>query len=269
VNCGIGIGQSPWQPDGPAKVRGAFRYSSDLTHGSAVWAVTLRSPHPSARIISIDTSAAREVPGVCDVITHRDIPGCKYYGQMKADQPVLAIDTVRYHGEPVAVVAADHPETARLAAERICVDYALLAPVTDPEAAVRPGSPLVHSGGNVVASQRIRWGAAQSGVLPPAEVVVRGEYTVGMQDQAFLGPESGLALPTPDGGVELRVATQWLHIDQEQVAAALGLPPERVVVRPAGVGGAFGAREDLSMHVHACLLALRLGRPVKICYSRT
>jgi len=97
---------------------------------------------------------------------------------------------------------------------------------------------------------------------------VGGEYEVGMQDQAFLGPESGLAVPTGDGGVELYVATQWLHVDQRQICAALGLSPEKVRLTLAGVGGAFGGREDLSMHVHACMLALHTGKPVKMVYNR-
>jgi CO/xanthine dehydrogenase Mo-binding subunit len=103
---------------------------------------------------------------------------------------------------------------------------------------------------------------------PVADVVVSGEYQVGMQDQAFLGPESGLAVPAEDGGVELYVATQWLHVDQRQICSALGLPPGMVRLTLAGVGGAFGGREDLSMHVHACLLALRTGKPVKMVYNR-
>jgi CO/xanthine dehydrogenase Mo-binding subunit len=101
-----------------------------------------------------------------------------------------------------------------------------------------------------------------------ADVVVTGEYHVGMQDQAFLGPESGLAVPAEDGGVELYVATQWLHVDQRQICGALGLPPDKVRLTLAGVGGAFGGREDLSMHVHACLLALHTGKPVKMVYNR-
>ena len=94
------------------------------------------------------------------------------------------------------------------------------------------------------------------------------DFEVGMQDQAFLGPESGLAVPAEDGGVDLYVATQWLHVDQRQICAALGLPPEKVRLTLAGVGGAFGGREDLSMHVHACLLALHTGKPVKMVYNR-
>ena len=98
--------------------------------------------------------------------------------------------------------------------------------------------------------------------------MVTGEYEVGMQDQAFLGPESGLAVPAEDGGVDLYVATQWLHVDRDQIAACLGLPPEKVRLTLAGVGGAFGGREDLSMQVHACLLALHTGKPVKMVYGR-
>ena len=264
-----GIGTSPARTDGPAKVSGTFVYSSDLSAEDMVWAATLRSPHPSALIRSIDTTAALKFPGVLDVITHADIPGRKLFGQMKVDQPVLAADRVRHHGEAVAVVAAVDLETARAAAGLVHVDYDVRPPVTDAATALDAASDPVHPDGNLVTHTRIRRGAAQSGELPTADVVVRGSYSLGMQDQAFLGTESGLAVPTGDGGVELRIATQWLHLDQEQVALCLGLPPDKVVLKHAGVGGAFGAREDLSLHVHACLLALRLNRPVKMVYTRT
>ena len=101
-----------------------------------------------------------------------------------------------------------------------------------------------------------------------ADVIVKGEYAFGMQDQAFLGPESGLAVPAEDGGVDLYVATQWLHSDLRQIAPVLGLPEDKVRMTLSGVGGAFGGREDLSMQIHACLLALRTGKPVKIVYNR-
>ncbi|MCC3772404.1 molybdopterin cofactor-binding domain-containing protein, partial [Streptomyces sp. UNOC14_S4] len=101
-----------------------------------------------------------------------------------------------------------------------------------------------------------------------ADVIVTGDYEVGMQDQAFLGPESGLAVPAEDGGVDLYIATQWLHADLRQIAPVLGLPEDKVRMTLSGVGGAFGGREDLSMQAHACLLALRTGRPVKMVYNR-
>ncbi|MEO8556833.1 MAG: xanthine dehydrogenase subunit D [Actinomycetota bacterium] len=276
------VGDSPQRPDGDLKVRGEFAYSSDLRMDGMIWGVTLRSPHPYARIRSIDIGPALATPGVHAVLTHQDVPGEKLYGLEVQDQPVLAIDVVRYQGEAVALVAADHPEIARQAAKKIRVDYEVYEPVTDPiEALGHPGWNLVHStttqvselsrerahlhpGGNLLRHLKIRKGDPQ----PVADVVVVGEYEVGMQDQAFLGPESGLAVPTEDGGVELFVATQWLHVDQQQICGALALPPEKVRLSLAGVGGAFGGREDLSMHVHACLLALHTGKPVKMVYNR-
>ncbi|MEU0521920.1 molybdopterin cofactor-binding domain-containing protein [Streptosporangium sp. NPDC006007] len=261
---GRGVGGSAPRPDGTLKVTGEFAYSSDLYLPGMVWGVTLRSPHPSAWIRSVDVGAALAMPGVLAVLTHEDVPGAKFHGLELRDQPVLAMDQVRYQGEPVALVAACHPESARRAAEAIVVDYEVREAVTDPRrAAFDPSCPVVHERGNVLRHQPVRVGSDFE-----APVVVTGEYEVGMQDQAFLGPESGLAVPAEDGGVDLFVATQWLHVDRDQIAPCLGLEPERVRLSLAGVGGAFGAREDLSMQVHACMLALRTGRPVKIVYSR-
>ena len=259
-----GVGDSPARPDGRQKVTGEFAYSSDLWLDGMLWGATLRSPHPRARLTGLDISGALTIPGVAAVLTHEDVPGAKTYGLEHKDQPVLAWDQVRYQGEPVALVAADHPETARRAAARIQAAYDVLPPVTGARAALDPGAAALHEGGNLVRHVRIRKGHPDT----PADVVVRGEYQVGMQDQAFLGPESGLAVPAADGGVDLFVATQWLHVDRDQIAASLGLPGDKVRITLSGVGGAFGAREDLSMQIHACLLALRTGKPVKMVYSR-
>ncbi|WP_017591819.1 xanthine dehydrogenase subunit D [Nocardiopsis potens] len=281
-----GIGTSPRRPDGTLKATGEFAYSSDMWAEDMLWGMTLRSPHPHARILGIDTTGAIALPGVYAVLTHEDVPGEKRYGLEYRDQPVLAFGKVRYRGEPVAVVAADHPETARRALDRIRVGYEVLEPVSDPRAAAfDPDCPLVHEEeppeareeygrrGNLVRHQPIRTGAFASGAAVEelrarAGAVVAADYEVGMQDQAFLGPESGMAVPAEDGGVDLYIATQWLHVDQRQIAPALGLPEDKVRLTLAGVGGAFGAREDLSMQIHACMLALRTGRPVKIVYGR-
>src|SRR5207248_1064555 len=229
-----------------------------------LWGHTLRSPYSHARVRSIDLSEALSVAGVHAVLTHADVPGRKTYGLEFQDQPVLAIDRVRYFGEPVAIVAAEHPEQARRAAERIAVDYERLAAIADPEqatesAALHPdrethaiGHYLHDPRPNVVRSMRIRHGDPDV----RGDVVVEGTYELGTQDQAFLGPESGLAVPDGEGGVDIYVATQWLHVDREQVAPCLGLPEEQVRIHLAGVGGAFGGREDLSIQIHAALLAL-------------
>jgi xanthine dehydrogenase D subunit len=258
------VGESVQRPDAVLKVKGDFPYSSDLQVKGMLWGATARSPHPYARIVSIDTAEALRSPGVRAVLTHEDVPGRKVYGLEIPDQPVLAIDTVRYWGEAIALVAADHPEQARRAAAKVHVDYQVLVPLTDPEVAMTPDAPSLHEGGNITRHVRIRHGDQGA----RADVVVTGEYEIGMQDQAPLGPESGLAIPDGEGGVDLYIATQWLHIDRDQLAESLALPPEKIRLTMAGIGGAFGAREDLSMQAHACMLALCTGRPVKISYSR-
>ncbi|MFG3093753.1 xanthine dehydrogenase family protein molybdopterin-binding subunit [Streptomyces sp. NPDC048202] len=274
-----GIGESTLRPDGILKVTGEFAYSSDLWHEDMLWGHLLRSTVAHAEIVSIDVSEALALPGVHAVLTYDDLPAdTRAYGLEIQDTPVLAHGKVRHHGEPVAAVAADHPETARRAAAKIRVEYRELPVITDEFSATAPDAVLVHEDRddhhapyvdhpNILHRQPIVRGDAAAAAAR-ADVIVRGEYTFGMQDQAFLGPESGLAVPDEDGGVHLYIATQWLHSDLRQIAPVLGLPEDKVRMTLAGVGGAFGGREDLSMQIHACLLALRTGRPVKIVYDR-
>jgi xanthine dehydrogenase D subunit len=261
------IGQSDRRPDGVPKVKGEFEYSSDLWMDGMLWGAILRSPHPRANIWSIDTSAAEDMPGVYAVLTYKDVPGRKVYGMEIPDQPVLAWEHVRYQGEPIAIVAADHPETARRALDKIGVDYDVLEPLTDSERAMQEDAPKVQPSGNVLRHARVRHGDPEAAEAQ-ADVIVSGEYEIGMQDQAFLGPESGLAVPDGQGGVDLYISTQWLHVDQDQLAESLSLPPEMVRLTLSGVGGAFGGREDLSIQIYACMLALDTGRPVKMVYDR-
>jgi len=269
------VGELVARVDGVPKVKGEFAYSSDLVAPGMLWGHTLRSPHPHARILSIDISEAVSMAGVHAVLTHEDVPGRKHYGLEFSDQPVLAIDRVRYFGEPVAIVAAEHPEQARRAAERIRVEYEPIEPIVDMELATE--QPPLHDPSptqghgfhddprpNIVRHMVIRHGDPDA----EGDVSVSGVYELGIQDQAFLGPESGLAVPDGEGGVDIYVATQWLHVDRAQVAPCLGLPLEQVRIHLAGVGGAFGGREDLSMQLHGALLALHTNRPVKIVYNR-
>jgi CO/xanthine dehydrogenase Mo-binding subunit len=269
------VGESVKRVDAIPKVTGEFAYSSDLVDAGMLWGQTLRSPHAHALIHSIDISQALTMPGVHAVLTHEDVPGDKRYGLEFADQPVLAFDRVRYFGEPVALVAAEHPEQARRAAERIVVEYEPLEPIVDMERAAdqEPIHPQHWTLGhgfrddprpNVVRDMRIVRGDPNA----TGDVSVEGYYELGIQDQAFLGPESGLAVPDGEGGIDIYVATQWLHVDRDQVAPCLGLPKEQVRIHLGGVGGAFGGREDLSMQVHGGMLALHTNRPVKIVYTR-
>ena len=259
------VGENARRVDGAPKVTGAFTYGSDLRVEGMLQGATLRSPYPSARIRSIDVSRAEAAPGVHAVLTAADVPGKPTYGLEFSDQPVLASDVVRYEGEPVAVSAAETLEQARTAAELVEVDYEPLPAVADMEDALRPGGYQVHDFGNVLRHVHIVHGEPETA---EADVWVEGYYETPMQDQAALGPEGGLAVPTQDGGIDLHVTTQWLHVDLQQIAPCLDLPEEKVRVSLAGVGGAFGSREDIHVQIHACMLALRTGRPVKMSYGR-
>jgi CO/xanthine dehydrogenase Mo-binding subunit len=247
------VGESVRRVDAIPKVTGEFAYASDLFAAGMLFGHTVRSPHAAARIKRIDTSEARGMPGVHAVLTHKDVPGEKRYGLEFADQPVLAMEDARYFGEPVAVAAAEHPEQARRAAAKIKVDYIPQQPVVEAERAR-----------DTLRELTIRHGDPDA----QGQVAVEGVYELGIQDQAFLGPESGLAVPDGKGGIDIYVATQWLHVDRDQVAPCLGLEPKQVRIHLAGVGGAFGGREDLSMQIHGALLALKTNRPVKMVYNR-
>lgn len=257
ARIGGGIGSSVLRADGIPKLTGNFAYASDLYADGMLWSATLRSPHGHARIVELDTTAALAMPGVVAVLTQQDVPGRPTFGQETHDQPVLCDGTVRYWGEPIAVVAADDQETARRAVSAIHIRFDELEPLDDPEAAVAAGS--------VFKELNIRRGDPHAA----GTVAVEGYYEVGPQDQAPLGTEAGLAIPDGSGGVDLWATSQWVHVDHKQIYPCLGLQAEQVRCHPAGIGGAFGSREDISLHIHLCLLALRTGRPVKMEYDRS
>jgi len=259
------VGEGTLRLDGVPKVSGTFVYASDLHRDGMLFGATLRSPVAHARIKALDVSRALSTAGVVAVITAEDLPAKRRFGLNFDDQPVLAEELVRYAGEPIAVVAAHSVQAARSAVRAMTVDLEQLPGVFDMEQAMEPGAPQLHEFGNVLRHVHLLHGDPDGA---EADVWVEGYYETGMQDQAALGPEAGLAVPAEDGGVDLYVVTQWLHVDREQIAPCLGLPEEKVRLHLAGVGGAFGSREDIHMQIHACLLALRTGRPVKFSYGR-
>ncbi|HZD22899.1 MAG TPA: molybdopterin cofactor-binding domain-containing protein [Acidimicrobiia bacterium] len=252
-----GVGTSPLRPDGVAKLKGEFAYAQDLHVENMLWGATTRSPHPRARVVSVDIAPALAIGGVHAVLTADDVPGRAVFGLEHPDQPVLASDEVRYWGEPVAVVAAEDEDTARRAAAAIDVEYEVADPLVDPMVA--------DSEDEVFRRMRVRRGDQE--VEGP--VVVEGFYEVGMQDQAPLGTEAGLAVPDGHGGVDLYATSQYVHVDHEQIVASLGLESDQVRAHPTGIGGAFGAREDINLHIHLCMLALHTGEPVKMVYDRS
>jgi len=252
-----GVGESPLRIDGIPKVTGNFAYASDLHADGMLWAATLRSPHARARITKLDTAPAYAVGGVVLVLTQEDVPGRQGFGMHVPDQPVFADGECNYWGEPIAVVVASDLPTAKRGVAAIDIEFAPLEPLTDMEEADARDSQTRR--------MKIRRGDRDA----TGTVAIEGYYEVGQQDQAPLGNEAGLAIPDGDGGVDLYAVSQWVHSDHWQIYPCLDIEPEQVRCHPVGMGGAFGAREDVSMHIHLCMAALRTGRPIKMMFDRS
>jgi CO/xanthine dehydrogenase Mo-binding subunit len=261
------IGASVPRIDAPAKVTGQALYPGDLSRPGMLHMKLLFAGRPHARIAGVDIRRAAAAPGVVAVLTGADVP-FNAYGLAFNDQPVLCDRVVRFEGDQVAAVVAETEAAAERARDLIEVVYEDLPALTDPRASMAPGALLLHEDrpGNILDHIRIRRGDA-AGALAGAEVVVESAYYVPMQEHAYLQPEAGLAYMDGDV-VVIETAGQWAHHDQRQIAAALGLPVERVRVIYRAIGGAFGGREDISLQLVLALAAWKTGRPVKIVWSR-
>ncbi|MCU0512670.1 MAG: molybdopterin-dependent oxidoreductase [Anaerolineae bacterium] len=256
-----------------AKVTGAARYTDDYHFPGMLYARTLRSPHAHARIIRIDTAAARALPGVQAVLTHEDVPGENLHGLVYRDWPVLCHDVVRYAGDAVAIVAADSEDTAAAALHLIQVEYELLPVVADPKFAHTPQAPVLHPNhptGNLLKHIKVRHGDVERG-FAEADVIVEREYTTPTTEHAFLEPECAIGIPAGYAEHEkltVYVGSQIPYQDRNQIARSMNLPEEAVRVIGTLIGGGFGGKEDIAGQIHVALLATVTGRPVKMLYTR-
>ncbi|WP_413247682.1 xanthine dehydrogenase family protein molybdopterin-binding subunit [Rhodococcus sp. Z13] len=255
------VGVRGIRPQDETKLRGEHRFAPMLHTDGELHAVTVRAPVSRAGIRRVETAAALRVPGAVTVLTGADLPG-RRLGSKVQDQPVLAQHEIRHFGEPVALVVATSARAARTMATVLTLDLDVLPPLVDPSRALDAEAPQVGPDGNLVTTARTCRGDARG------KRVVRRSWRTGRQDAAFLAPEAGLAVPDPDGTVHLWVATQDLHADHLQVTRALGLRADGLVLHHAGIGGAFGGREDITVQAHLVLAALRTGRPVRMAYTR-
>ena len=275
------IGQSAPRIDAPGKVTGQTLYPGDIAYPDMLHMATLFAGRPHARILSIDTSAAEAAPGVVAIFTAADVP-VNEYGLQIDDQPVLCgpgsskpgADIVRFVGDQVALVVAETEAQAHAACKLIRIEWEDLPLVLDPEAAMQPGAYQLHphSADNVAYAYRIRKGDVAAG-FRDADVIIEGTYQTPVQEHAYLQPEAGVAYLDAEGRVTVEVAGQWTHVDQKQIAHALGIPIEQVRVIYPAIGGAFGGREDMSVQITLALAVWRLAqrgvtRPIKTIWSR-
>ncbi len=265
---GSGVGGSAPRYRGLEYALGAKPYVADMRvpgmrHGAVVLA-----PHPRARVRAIDAAPALAMPGVERVLTAADVPGERLVGLVVADWPVFVAvgETTRCVGDVLALVVADSQFHARQAAKAVRVEAEALEPVTSPEAALAPGAPAIHPGGNLLEVTAFTRGDADAALAASAHVVSR-TFTTQRIEHAFMETEACLALPE-GGGVRVYSQGQGVHDDQRQIAAVLGVARERVAVELVANGGAFGGKEDLSIQAQTALAALLLGAPVRVVLTR-
>ncbi|MDR7426982.1 MAG: selenium-dependent xanthine dehydrogenase [Armatimonadota bacterium] len=263
------VGSRTGRYQGRELALGTKPYVNDMRLPGMLYGAVRWSDHPRARVLRIDTSRAAACPGVVAVATWRDVPGQRRQGLITRDwrQFVAEGEVTSYVGDVLAVVAATSRAAAREAAALVEVDYEVLEPVTDPFAALAPGAPQLHEGGNVLSVSRVRRGDVDAALATAAHVATE-TFQTQFVEHAFLEPEAALAVPLEDGGVHVYSQGQGPWDDRRQVASFLALPEERVRVTQVSNGGAFGAKEDLNVQCHAALLARLTGRPVLVALSR-
>ncbi len=263
------IGKNVRSVDGPGKVTGRLKYAGDMTMPGMLHVQVLRSPHPHARIVSIDTTAAETMAGVAGVITSADVPGEDGFGVIINDQPVLARGKVRYVGEAVAAVAAEDPLSAKRALAAIKVVYQQLPAVLDPEEAMRAGAPVLHdfASDNITKHVPIRVGDVAKG-FAESDLVVEGPYSTQAIEHAYLEPEAGLAYVDHDGVVTVVSPDQNVTHHRQMLARIIAKPIAKVRFIMSPVGGGFGGKTDMIYQGMLALLAMKTQRPVRLVFTR-
>ena len=265
------VGQAHRKVDAVGKVTGTLRFADDLTLPRMLYGKLLRSPHPHARIVSIDTSRALALEGVKVVLTGKDTPIPFGILPVSQDEHALSPDRVRFVGDPVAAVAATTEETATAALDLIDVKYELLPSIDSPEAALTTPEPRIHDygdSGNLHKLINLEFGDVEEGFAEADHVredlfFFEGNTHLPMEQHAALAEWSA------DGKVTLWSSTQTPHYVHRALAKVLELPPARVRVIACPNGGGFGGKSDPFNHeIVACKLAMLTGRPVKITLTR-
>lgn len=279
------VGSSLPRQDALPKTTGSAHYAGDLDAPNQAWLKVVFADVAHGRIRAVQVDEARRAPGVVAVLIAADVP-VNEYGLIMPDQPVLCgtgstpqAELVRWEADHIALVIAETREQAEAAAQLVRLEVDPLPVITDPFAALQPGAPALHPypfrypygerdrNSNLLLEYHIRNGDMAAG-FAQAEVVIESTYHTHAQEHAYLQPEAGIARLLPDGRIEVTCGGQWMHEEREQVAHALGLPEEQIVIRHGTVGGAFGGREDISLQIVLALATWKTGRPVKCIWTR-
>ena len=260
------LGRSLVKVDGVPKVTGTAIFADDLRRPGMLYAFMAVSPHPHAKIISIEPGPALALDGVEAVLTHKDIPGSKSYGVIRKDQPFLPQDKVRFVGEPIAVVLAREKDIACRATREILVRYEILPAHFDPREAMQPEAFNIHRNGNLLLHSKMRKGNIDEG-FEQADVVIEREFVTQTVDHAYIEPEGALAY-WEGNTLVVHCCSQGPHYHRHEIARLLDMPISRVRVIQAITGGGFGGKIDLLLQHFAALGTYTTGKPVKITWGR-
>ena len=263
----FGVGERAFRSDVRDKVLGRGEYCDDVALPGMVHASAVRSEYPRARVLDIDASAALALPGVLAVLTAEDVPHNKV-GHIQQDWDVMIArgDVTRCVGDAVCLVVAE-TETALAEAKKLVkVTYEPLSPVRTIQEAMAEDAPRLHPNGNLCQSRHVTRGDAKA-ALANSKYVVTQSYRTPFTEHAFLEPECAVAFPYQNG-VKVYTSDQGVYDTRKEIAIMLGWEPERIMVENKLVGGGFGGKEDVSVQHIAVLAALKVGRPVKVKFSR-
>ena len=284
VPAGDAFGRSLPAPGGPQVVRGAARYTFDTTIDGLMHIKLARSPHPHARIRSIDKQAALAVPGVVMVLSHEDAPTMLFStGQhekawMDPEDTRVLDDVVRFIGQKVAAVVAETEAAAEEGCRRLVIDYEILPAVFDPALAITPGAPLLHPDRtpeqyvygavrNIVAESHGEYGDVAA-ALASSAVTYEGTFTTQRVQHAALETHGGLAWLDEAGTLNVRSSTQVPYLARRKLCQLFDLAPDRVRVFCERVGGGFGGKQEMLVEDILALAALKTRRPVKLEFTR-
>ncbi len=262
------LGERVHRVDAREKTLGYGEYVDDMEVEGMIYASAVRARYPRARVLSIDTAAARALAGVVGVYTAADIPGSVKVGHLVKDWDTMIPvgECTRYLGDAVAIVAAETKEALEEAKKLVQVEYQVLPFVSSPYEAMKEDAPKLHEGGNLLAHKHVSRGNADAAIAA-SKYVYTEKFTTPYTEHAFLEPECAIAMPYEDG-VLIYSSDQGTYDTQHECAGMLGLPNEKVRVVNKLVGGGFGGKEDVSVQHHAALVAWLARRPVKVKLTR-
>ena len=264
------VGQNIYKVDARDKVTGKAQYSDDIYFDDMLYLKIKRAVHPHAYLRKLDIKKAKKLPGVVKIITAADVPHVKNFGLIVKDQPVLIGigEKMRYMGDALAIVIAKSKEVASMAEKLIEAEVEELEIISNPLRAMEDDAPLIHKEGNILSTHFLEKGDIKKG-FASADLIEENEYRTTFVDQLPLQVSAGVCRYDESSGIlEFQAATQWLHDTQADIAQSIGFPKDKIRMIQPVIGGAFGKKEDISVHIHLALAAIVTKRPVKLTYTR-